>query len=138
MCNKIFLRGFRDNIHNEIRKASMFILSSDYEGISNAMIEALEIGMPVISTDCPIGGARMFIRHNYNGMLVPVGDANVLAKEMDRLAKDIKLVQKIQEHAVQIKSQLNTENIVQQWEDFTLHCEVKNGNENFEDKDKLQ
>lgn len=45
----------------------MFILSSDYEGLSNSMIEAVSMGMPSICTDCPIGGAKMVIHNGING-----------------------------------------------------------------------
>ena len=45
-----------------MRDAACFVISSDYEGISNSMIEALAIGIPVVATDCPVGGARMYIK----------------------------------------------------------------------------
>ena len=61
------------------------MLASDYEGISNAMLEAMALGLPVVCTDCPVGGARMFIRNGENGWLTPVGDENALASAMLRV-----------------------------------------------------
>lgn len=64
----------------------MFVLSSDYEGLSNSMIEAMAMGVPVIATDCPIGGSRTYIQDGYNGLLVPVGDAETMCSAMLKLA----------------------------------------------------
>lgn len=66
----------------------MYVLSSDYEGISNSMLEAMALGIPVVATDCPIGGSRMYIKDGVNGFLVPVGDAEALAGAMGRLADE--------------------------------------------------
>ena len=66
----------------------MFVLSSDYVGISNSMIEALAIGVPVISTDCPVGGSRMYIDNKESGLLVPVKDKEALVTAMKKIASD--------------------------------------------------
>lgn len=80
--------GFSDHVKEEINSAAMYVLSSDYEGISNSMLEAMALGIPVIATDCPIGGSRMYIQDGRNGLLVPVGETEPLAKAMARLADD--------------------------------------------------
>lgn len=56
----------------------MFVSSSDFEGISNSMLEAMGMGLPVVVTDCPVGGARMVIQDGVNGLLVPVGDTKTM------------------------------------------------------------
>src|SRR5699024_3518718 len=61
LSEEITFPGFTTSIYNEMSKASLFVISSNYEGTSNSMLEAMAIGVPVISTDSPIGGARMFI-----------------------------------------------------------------------------
>ena len=76
--DKIIFRGFSANVREEILDSAMFVLSSDYEGISNSMIEALAMGIPVISTDCPVGGSRAYIENESSGLLVPVGDRTAL------------------------------------------------------------
>ena len=58
ITDKIQFMGFDKNVHEKILKAGMFVLPSNYEGLSNSMLEAMAIGLPVICTDCPPGGAR--------------------------------------------------------------------------------
>jgi glycosyltransferase involved in cell wall biosynthesis len=73
--------GFRDNPLPLIKRASALVLSSDYEGFGNVIVEALACGTPVISTDCPFGPAEILEDGRY-GRLVPVGDASALAEAM--------------------------------------------------------
>ena len=61
ISDKVVFKGFDKDVHNKIKSARMFISTSDYEGISNSMLEALAIGLPCVCTDCPAGGARMVI-----------------------------------------------------------------------------
>lgn len=62
-CDKIvMLKPNEANVHNAVRDCAMFVSTSDYEGLSNSMLEAMAIGLPVVCTDCPCGGARMVDR----------------------------------------------------------------------------
>lgn len=54
IASSVIFRGFSEHVREEIRGAAMYVLSSDYEGISNSMLEALALGVPVIATDCPL------------------------------------------------------------------------------------
>ena len=74
------------NIHKIASKSLMYINTSEYEGISNAMLEALSMGMPCVCTDCAGGGAQLAIRDGENGLLVPRGDAQAMARAMSRVA----------------------------------------------------
>ncbi len=78
--------GFSERVKEEINSAAMYVLSSDYEGISNSMLEAMAMGIPVIATDCPIGGSRMYVEDGVNGLLVPVGEAEPMTEAMCRIA----------------------------------------------------
>lgn len=86
--DRVCFRGFSGKVKEEINNAAMYVLSSDYEGISNSMLEALALGIPVIATDCPIGGSRMYIEDGVNGLLVPVGQAEAMAAAMERIARE--------------------------------------------------
>ena len=101
--SKVVFRGFSSNVKEEIWDSAMFVLSSDYEGISNSMIEALAMGVPVISTDCPVGGSRAYIENNVSGVLTPVGDRKALAAAMMKVAGDHSFAEKISANGAGIK-----------------------------------
>lgn len=67
---------------------AMYVLSSDYEGMPNSLAEAMAIGIPSISTDCPIGGSHELIVDGVNGYLVPVNNAKALAEAMLKISKE--------------------------------------------------
>lgn len=74
----VALPGFVDNPYAYMARASVLALSSAWEGFGNVLVEAMAVGCPVISTDCPAGPAEILNRGQY-GHLVPVGDADALA-----------------------------------------------------------
>lgn len=115
--NSVILNDFSKNIFEEIRDARMFILTSDYEGMSNSMIEAMALGLPSICTDCPIGGARMVINNGKNGFLIPVGGEDALVKAMKEIADNTECRKNISENAKKIRKRLSVSSIVDQWED---------------------
>lgn len=114
--NSVFLEDFASNIHEIIRDAAMFVSTSDYEGLSNSMIEAMAIGMPCVCTDCAGGGAKMMIRDHENGLLVPVRDVQAVYRGMVEIIEDKELEKKISKNVVEVKNQLSIEKIVSQWE----------------------
>ena len=113
--NKIFLLPSRRDIHNEIRDYAMFVSSSDFEGMSNSMLEAMAIGLPVVCTDCPAGGARAVIKDGENGLLVPVGDSERLYLAMKRVAEDKDLAERLSQNAVSVRESQSLEKIIEKW-----------------------
>lgn len=89
--NSVQLHGNSDNIPEVLSKAEIFVLSSDYEGMPNALMEALAVGVPSISTDCPCGGPRMLINNNEDGILVPIKSHRQLAHAIMEILGDISL-----------------------------------------------
>lgn len=75
------LPGFQTNPYAYVARASLFVLSSAWEGSPNVLTEALALGVPVVSTDCP-SGAREILAGGRYGKLVAVGDADALARAM--------------------------------------------------------
>lgn len=86
--NFVSLPGRNKDVLNCINDCAAFILSSDYEGMPNALIEAICMGMPVISTDCPSGGPREIIENKKNGLLIPVNDVQQMEQAMFNIIKD--------------------------------------------------
>ena len=109
------LEPFMKNVHEAVIKDCMYVNSSDYEGISNAMLEAMAIGMPVVCTDCPIGGAKATINNGENGLLVPIQNAEALANAMNRLIEDKELADKLSHNASQIRDELSLDKITEKW-----------------------
>ncbi|MBE5921844.1 MAG: glycosyltransferase family 4 protein [Lachnospiraceae bacterium] len=106
---------FSATIHEEIIYDAMYVNSSDYEGISNAMLEAMAIGMPVVCTDCPIGGAHATIQNEVNGMLVPVGDAKAMYLAMKKIVEDESFAETLSHNAAKIRETLSLNNIAKKW-----------------------
>lgn len=103
--------GFSKRVKEEIVDSRMFVLSSDFEGISNSMLEALAMGIPTISTDCPIGGARVYMEEDVSGLLVPVGDRKALAEAMIRVAEDDALADRLSVGGAKLKDKYSTGSI---------------------------
>lgn len=80
--NKVILKGRTENVPFVLSKSLLFVLSSDYEGLPNALMEAMAVGVPCISTDCPCGGPRELIKDNKDGILIPCNDSDILAKKI--------------------------------------------------------
>ena len=113
--DKVIFHGLVKNVLAHINKASIYVSSSDYEGISNAMLEALALGLPTICTDCPIGGARMTIKDGVNGLLAPVGDRDKLADAMIRLLGDREYAERLGKKGREIVKELTEEKIAEEW-----------------------
>lgn len=124
--NKVLLPGFTENIHEEMVNSEMFVISSNYEGISNAMLEALAIGIPVISTDSPIGGAKMFIKNNINGILVEVGNVEQLANSMMKIASNRDFANKLSNESIKIREVLSPEKITFEWIQYLNYIDGEN------------
>lgn len=115
MENKIYVEKFCSDILDKVNESYMFVSSSDYEGISNSMLEAMGIGLPAVCTDCPAGGAGMVIQDGINGQLVPVGDKVKLYEAMKKYIDDPGFCKKISENSVKIREEYSEKNICEEW-----------------------
>ena len=114
-ADAIRFMGFSRDVAQRIAEAEIFVLSSDYEGMSNAMLEALTIGTPCVCTDCPVGAARMFIKDGENGLLTPVGDAKAMAAAINRMIEDVELKKRCFANANTLREELDEKNIFKKW-----------------------
>lgn len=123
--DRIQLPGYTINIGEKIKDASLFVLSSDYEGMPNALMEAMALGLPCISTDCDGGGAKFLIENEKNGLLVPKGNIGLLAAAMDKMLSDRIFAEQCGLEAHKICKRLAPEKIYVEWEQFIKSVTIK-------------
>lgn len=117
----VFLPGNVLDLHERIKDAAVFALSSDYEGLSNALLEAMMMGLPVVSTDC--AGSDEYIRNGENGYLTPVGDEDALANAMMQMLADPDKARRMGEEAARTVAPLQKDILMEKW------CAVLTGGE---------
>ena len=115
IADKVRFMGFSRNIWENEYNDRMFVMSSHYEGMPNALIEAMTMGLPCISTDCPIGGPAELIDNDSNGLLVPIKDPKALCKAMLKIANDDDLCNRLSLEAIKIKKRLSLSVICNEW-----------------------
>ncbi len=114
----IKFEGFSLDVHEQIKDSSIFVMSSDFEGMPNSLMEAMSMGFPVISTNCPCGGPGELIKDGENGILIPVGDSDRMAIEIIRLIENPRECLKLGENAIKIRQTHSQDVIVQKWLEF--------------------
>ena len=118
ILEKVRFMGLSAQPMQDIAKEGMFLITSDFEGISNALLEAMAVGLPCVSTDHTPGGARLLIEDHENGLLAPVGDAEKLAEAMCTFANDPALAKKCGENAKAVLTRFAPERIIDMWEQY--------------------
>lgn len=111
----VLLKGYCDDVCKEIVDADIFVMTSLYEGMPNSLIEAMCMGFPVISSDCPSGGPRELIKHKENGLLFKNNDLEDLVKQIKFLLKDPIVKESYAAKAQELKKELSEENIINSW-----------------------
>lgn len=106
--------GRVNDLPHRMASCSMFVLSSDYEGVPNVLIEAMAVGTPCVSTDCAPGGAAELIHTGENGLLVPVRDEVALVNTMCQMI-DEGINQSPTNIALNIRSCLNGNLVCDKW-----------------------
>ena len=117
----VSLPGRREDLPEQLCSAAMFVLSSDFEGMPNVLLEAMCMGMPVASTACPSGGPEEIIEDGVNGLLVPVGDQKAMAEAMEKLT-DARFAAALGQKALEKKQELCSAAVFQKWEDFLFNA----------------
>lgn len=115
---RVRFMGRKNDVERQIHESRIFVLSSNVEGMPNALLEAMALGLACISTDCPCGGPRAVIRDGENGLLVPVGDTDALTRAIRRILDDPKLEERLGVNASAIRQELAPEKVNQMWMDY--------------------
>ena len=127
----VFLRGKTDDVARVLNNSRIFVLSSLYEGLPNALLEAMALGLPCISTDCPCGGPRSLIKDNENGLLVENKNEGALSEAICKLINNDGLRKKIAKNALLIRESNDIIVIVKKWEKI-IDSSIKNKVKNYE------
>ncbi len=106
------------NIEDYISSARLFLMASDFEGMPNALMEAMTVGLPCVSTDCPCGGPRAISEGFSMDMLVPCADAKAIAYRMKALLSDESKQKELSSKERERSSLFKMELVMKQWEEF--------------------
>jgi len=122
--DKVRFLGYAGKPYEKMKNGNIFLITSDYEGISNSMLEAMAAGFPVVSTDSSPGGARMVIENRENGLIVPAGDSVAVSEALAVFAEDKLLREKCAKKARKVVDRFAPDKILDQWENYLLKiCE---------------
>lgn len=114
MQDRVLLPGRTEHVIEELRKSKIFCMSSNYEGMSNSMIEAICAGLPIISTK--VSGTEDLIKDGENGILIDIGDEKSMSRVMKRLIEDENMMNKMSHNSSNLGKCFRLETIVDQWE----------------------
>ena len=120
--HSVFIFPPTANVHEKIMDCTMFVSSSDYEGLSNSMIEAMAIGLPCICTDCMGGGTREVMKDKENGLIVPVKDPQAMCEAMKCYIENPDFAEQCGKNASTIRERLDVEIIAREWIAVMLRC----------------
>lgn len=126
--NQVELVGLLTDPLPVLRAGRIFALSSRYEGMPTALLEAMGCGLPAVAFDCPSGPGEI-VRHGVDGLLVPAGDARALAGGLARLMEDEGTRADMAARAPEVLRRFSEERFLRAWEALIgglcgqkLHC----------------
>lgn len=111
----VVFEGFCENVHEKMKHSEIYVMTSDLEGMPNALLEAMAMGFPVVSTDCPAGAPGEMIGNNQNGILVPVNNPKELEKAITALIEDSELRKRLGMNAMKKSKEYSMDRIEKMW-----------------------
>ncbi len=115
---RVIFAGSTSDVQEHIRKSRIFVLTSKVEGMPNVLLEAMSLGLAVISTDCPCGGPRTVIRDGENGLLIPVDDTDALERSLRRILESPELEETLGKNASKLGVELAPEKVNRMWKEY--------------------
>ena len=116
--SNVVFHGNVSNIHEQISDAGMFVLSSNTEGMPNALLEAMMMGIPCVSTNCT--GAKEVIRDHKNGLLTEMGNVAALSDAMAYMADHPEEADRMRREAQVTAQAFRKDKVLEQWERLVL------------------
>ncbi len=124
------LPGAVGNIGEWYEAADAYVLTSQFEGFPNTLVEALAYGLPSVAIDCDTG-PREILRHEVDGLLVPQGNLEALTNALGRLMGDKALRVRFASRAVEARERFGVDCVARQWENFFSLCRDGNVSNSF-------
>ena len=118
ISSQVLFEGQISNVNEKLSSSAIYALSSDYEGMPNALMEAMAVGVPCISTDCPCGGPRELIKNGKNGVLVPVGEVSKMVEALEALITNQYYRESLGEAAKLRALNFKFDKILKEWKDY--------------------
>jgi len=118
LCDRVFLPGNLGDVAPVIEKAKVFVLSSDFEGMPNSLMEAMALGVPSISTDCPCYGPRMLSEDGKDVVLTPVNDAESLGRAIEEVIADSEKANRLSQNARKRSEDFRPKRIYGEWKKY--------------------
>ena len=115
LAERVFFPGRVGNMGEWYARASLYAMSSHFEGFPNTLVEAMTYGLPAVSFDCDTG-PRDIVRHGVDGFLVPAGDAAAMEAALDSLMRDAALRAQFAVRATEARERFSMDKISRMWE----------------------
>lgn len=115
--NQVIFTGFRSDVNVLMQRAEIFVLSSRFEGLPMALLEAMSQKMACVSYDC-ISGPSEIITHNINGILVKNQDQEDMIFQLNRVIQDETLREHLRKNIDQSLNKFSIDEVIKQWENL--------------------
>lgn len=122
--DKVLLMGAKKDVLEWIKESYCFVLTSDFEGLPNSLIEAMCMGIPCISTDCSPGGARQLLGDD-RGLIIPCGDKERLAEAINMYLEQRNIAMQYGEEAYKLRDEIESHTVAKEW--INLIEKIKRG-----------
>ena len=118
--NRVALPGPVQDVDKIISNNKLYVLSSDYEGLPNGLMEAMALGLPCVSTDCPSGGPRALFGTQQSCYLVPVNDSASLANAIYEVVSSETIMKVLSEENRKRAMLFSPSEVILRWEEFIM------------------
>lgn len=117
LTERVSMPGLVGNLPQWYAACDLFVLSSQYEGFPNTLVEAMAHGLPAVSYDCPTG-PRDIIEHGVNGLLIEAGNASELRVGLEALMQDSSQRALLSSRCIDVRERFGADRINRLWQDL--------------------
>ena len=116
--SSVIFYGIANEIERKLAESALFLMSSDYEGLPNALMEAMAVGVPVVATNCPCGGPKELIQNENQGLLVSCNDVEGMYQAIHSILSNDEKRNRLSVETKKRAMQFETNIIFEQWYNY--------------------